>query len=260
MNTTDTPIEQWADRVESVLEALESLGPLRVVVLAETASTQDAALEFDREKQGIVCITGRQTGGRGRLGRVWADDYGLGVSMTLGLRLEPFEPHLPLSVGIAVAEALSGLGLDGNLGVRWPNDVVDRETGRKIAGILIERTAAYSLVGIGINIHQQPADWERAGIPNAISLAQFGVYADRLDVIGQVLGCLDERLAEPADRVIDDWMRLDTLVGTEQTFMHNGGRISGVVVTVHPTSELIVRTKNGVVSLPAATTSLLHGS
>ena len=69
MTTDRTPLHRWADDLETHLSGLDLLGLDRVVVLAETASTQDAALRHAGGKPGLLCMTGRQTGGRGRLGR-----------------------------------------------------------------------------------------------------------------------------------------------------------------------------------------------
>ena len=68
---TGVEVKTWTDRLQSVL--VEAGGPFdRVVVVPETSSTQDAARRLDREP-GTVVIACRQTAGRGRLGRTWAD-------------------------------------------------------------------------------------------------------------------------------------------------------------------------------------------
>ena len=221
MTTDRTPLHRWADELETHVSGLDLLGLDRVVVLAETASTQDAAARHAGGKPGLLCITGRQTGGRGRLGRVWLDNKGLGVAMTLALRTDAVDARLPLAAGFAVAEAIATPELTHRIGLRWPNDVVDRVTGKKIAGILIEQKDGLTLLGMGIT---------------------------------QLNGALGE---EP-ESLAKKWHTRDTLTGTWQRFEHNGRRYEGIVESIDPSSTLVVRTTMGLARLPALTTSMVH--
>ena len=258
MNESDTPLHLWADAIEEAAAPLEVLGLNRAVVLAETGSTQDAAVGHAAGKAGLICIAARQTGGRGRLGRVWADDRGKGISMTLVLRTQIDGPKLSLAAGVAVAKACADVGLGPRVGLRWPNDVVDRPTRAKIAGILIEQRDGLTLLGIGINTHQDPSDWQATKQTAAISIHQLGAQVDRLAVVKSVLVNLEAKLGEESKALAEQWHARDTLTGTSQTFEHNGKRITGLVESIDPTNTLIVRTTAGLQRLPAASTSLIH--
>jgi len=127
----------------------------------------------------FLVVAGRQTGGRGRLGRSWFSPPG-GLYFTLALRpLDdiPF-PYHPLALSLSAAEAVRARG--AGAGLKWPNDIV--VGGRKIAGLLAETAAiggrkseeigredtAFAL-GIGINVNNEV---ERTGsFPEAVSLA-----------------------------------------------------------------------------------------
>ena len=130
---------------------------------------------------GAVALAEHQTEGRGRLGRVWIDDPGGGLTFSVVL-LSPQPvarwPELTLVAADAVAEAI---GEDA--AIKQPNDVLVR--GRKAAGILAEASERVVL-GIGINIGSAP--WAGAG----------WVERDRLDLLVDVL----ERL----ERGYDDWL------------------------------------------------------
>lgn len=258
MSGSDTPLHLWSDTIETCVSALEKLNLSRAVVLAETSSTQDAALRHSGAKPGLVCIASRQTGGRGRLGRQWADDRGRGVSMTLAMSEDVDGGVLSLATGVAVAEACAKAGPGPRVGLRWPNDVVDRPTGAKIAGVLIEKQQGVTLVGIGINAHQDASDWHETGQAGAISLAMLGAPVDRLALALDVLDLLNEKLGEEPKALAEQWHTRDTLTGTSQTFLHDGRRFSGLVESIDPTNTLIVRTTAGLVRLPASTTSLVH--
>lgn len=258
MTTDRTLLHRWADELETHVTGLSRLGLDRVVVLAETASTQDAAARHAGGKPGLLCITGRQTGGRGRLGRVWLDNKGLGVAMTLALRTDAVDARLPLAAGYAVAEAIATPELTHRIGLRWPNDVVDRVTGKKIAGILIEQQDGLTLLGMGINTHQSETDWTEAGLTTGVSLAEIGLDVDRLELASLVLTQLNGALGEEPESLAKKWHTRDTLTGTWQRFEHNGRRYEGIVESIDPSSTLVVRTTMGLARLPALTTSMVH--
>ncbi|MCA9272945.1 MAG: biotin--[acetyl-CoA-carboxylase] ligase [Phycisphaerales bacterium] len=258
MTTDRTPLHRWADELETHISGLAGLGLDRVVVIAETSSTQDAAARHAGGKPGLICITGRQTGGRGRLGRHWLDNKGLGIAMTLALRTDAVDGRLPLAAGLAVAEAIATPELTHRIGLRWPNDVVDRVTGKKVAGILIEQQDGLTLLGIGINTHHVEADWQSAELETAISLRELGLGVDRLELTSLVLTQLNAALYESPDVLAKSWHARDTLTGTWQRFEHNGRRYEGIVESIDPSSTLVVRTTMGLARLPALTTSLVH--
>jgi len=131
----------------------------RVDVLAETGSTMDRAREVAGDpacQLPAVVVADVQTRGRGRRGAEWWQPPGsLAASIVIdggpgsGLWGGP-RPTWSLACGVAVAEALRELEPGIAAVVRWPNDVeVD---GRKLAGILVETTAAgRAIFGIGVN-------------------------------------------------------------------------------------------------------------
>ncbi|HCT44174.1 MAG TPA: hypothetical protein DF699_03040, partial [Phycisphaerales bacterium] len=58
-------ISGWASRIDTVLSNIENPIVRRVVVVESTSSTQDAAIEFARDRQGLLLIASEQTAGRG---------------------------------------------------------------------------------------------------------------------------------------------------------------------------------------------------
>lgn len=140
----------------------------RRVELETCASTNDEALRLARAgaEHGTVVTAVEQTAGRGRLGRRWASSPG-NLMASMVLRPPPGVPlaqivALPLVVGVAVAEAVRGVGVAAVL--KWPNDVgVMTPAGwRKLGGILAESTggdAPAIVVGVGLNlVAEVPAD------------------------------------------------------------------------------------------------------
>ncbi len=273
----EASLHTWASRIESLIEtgSISLIG--RVYVLASTASTQDAARQFAGESastRGLCVLTGEQTAGRGRLGRSWSDSRGLGLAMTLAIDAGRFTPGtletLPLAIGLAACRSCEqALGRKHVLGVRWPNDVVERaRSGRKVAGVLIERATLAPgndilLIGIGINVAQSRSDFPTELRDHAVSLRSLAdsdqSTPDRLDVACLLLHEIERSLALGASDLSRAWKKRDVLVGTRRTFIHNGRPVSGVVEGIDPISRILVRTNLGnVVSLPALSTSMVH--
>jgi BirA family biotin operon repressor/biotin-[acetyl-CoA-carboxylase] ligase len=105
---------------------------------------------------GTVLVADRQTAGRGRRGRAWHSALNDSLTFSLLWRF-PADSQAPtalsLVVGLAVADALEGLGATG-IGLKWPNDLL--HDNRKLAGILIELVSGElraAVIGIGLNLH-----------------------------------------------------------------------------------------------------------
>ncbi len=142
-------------------ESLEgSLGSLysRVRVLAETASTNDDALNagLGGAPSGTVYVADLQTRGRGSHGRRWESPGGDDLYLSCLLRLEDSpSPTLTLAAGLAVAETASAV-TGRSAAIKWPNDIWLQ--GRKVAGILVEARRAgretLAVIGIGLNVNR----------------------------------------------------------------------------------------------------------
>jgi len=135
-----------------------------LLVFRETKSTNDLLL---REAQagapeGLCIVAESQSGGRGRLGRVWESQPGKGLWFSL-----LFRPNWPLTdaqrltliTSVALCRSVESV-TSLSCAIKWPNDVLLH--GRKLAGILIE-TQGDTLgpldvvVGVGLNVRLSPA-------------------------------------------------------------------------------------------------------
>lgn len=248
--TADVPLESWPDRLEQVIAEHCTLFT-RIVVLRETNSTQDAARRMNGAA-GDVFIAWRQTAGRGRLGRAWADTAHQGIALTAVIARQPSPERLAIASAVGVARAVESL-LGRPVGIKWPNDIiVDR---RKLAGILVEQVEDLALVGIGLNVAQTA--WPDELQSRAVSLAQLGANVDRLGAIAALLPALDAAMRSNSEELTSEFASRDVLRGTHATFRSNGQTISGTVVRVDPLRGLAALTDRGEIWLPAATTSVL---
>ena len=164
-----------------------------------------------------VCLAESQTAGRGRRGRSWVSPFGanLYLSVLRGFFLPPESLQgLSLAVGVAAAQALQSLGVEG-LALKWPNDI--QLQGRKLGGVLLEMSGASAgpwrvVAGIGINVAMPAADG--AGIDQAwTDLAAHNVRPDRNRLAAQLLAHVitaGERFAQHGFEAFRlDWERLD---------------------------------------------------
>lgn len=200
-------------------------------------SVESTQALFDRsEPEGAVAVAEEQTAGRGRLGRAW--EAPLGSSILCSVLLRPPEvptlPQLSLVGGLAAAEAVEqALGLAAE--IKWPNDVLVR--GGKVAGVLAEALEGVVVMGIGINVNQQPSELPAGAVPAASLRAIGGPPRDRAPILARLLERLEHHyrlwLERGFDAIFDglssrDFLRgrrvsVDGATGTARGISRSGG-------------------------------------
>jgi BirA family biotin operon repressor/biotin-[acetyl-CoA-carboxylase] ligase len=208
----------------------------------------------------LAVLAARQTAGRGRLGRRWVDDKGLGVALTLVLSDRDVDVTcLSLACGIAALDAV-GRVLGARmppLGLRWPNDLMLVDASgrgvRKLGGVLIERAEGRVLAGIGINVHQQPADFPPHLRDLATSLTCLHAACSRPRLAGEMARAAIAWSRRSREQVVERWKRHDALRGVATAFECGGRRVEGVVELIEPLEFIELRTAHGLERLSAAT-------
>lgn len=189
-----------AERITAQMKAQD----VAVEIIQQTVSTNQDLLNRIRSGQltgNTLLLAIEQTGGRGRNGRRWYADPGNSLTFSLAWRFSrpvPMICGIPLTAGIAVAQALSQCGVKVQL--KWPNDIL--KNGGKVAGILAEtadsRHDHWAVIGIGINLHLSDAMEKTIGQPAADMpwLAQMDknrLMALLTDSLAHHLAFLDEK-------------------------------------------------------------------
>lgn len=170
----------------------------RVEVVEETASTNaDLLADADAPDRSLLAAE-HQTAGRGRFDRSWTSPPRAGLTFSVLLRPAvpaPLWGWLPLLAGVALHEAVTATA-DVPTSLKWPNDLLAAQDGRKIAGILVQTSGDAVVVGIGINV-----DTTAAELPDdaATSLALCGAEIDRTELLAAILTRLDARCAQWTD-------------------------------------------------------------
>lgn len=247
MNPHAVAFAGWQARLDDACRGLHAIR--RVVALAETASTQDAP-ETRAASAGTLVTAWRQTAGRGRFGRHWADTGTEGVAASFVVEAQSGE-RLALIGAIAAAEACEA-ALGAPVGIKWPNDTF--VSGRKLAGVLIERRGDLAVIGIGINVAQ--ADFPPELAARATSLALLGAHADRVEVLCALMRALDRALEATDEALVAGFHARDALRGTRALFATPEGPVEGEVRSIDPMHGLVVRTETGERFLPAQSTSV----
>lgn len=185
----------------------------------------------------------RQTGGRGRFGRVFVSDLG-GLWISAVLPAEGGAAKwagFSLMVGVHLVRMLEDLRVP-SARLRWPNDLMSGP--KKLGGLLIEQSAANVLiVGFGLNISNAP--WAVDPALEAISTSIDRVSANSPSIDEMAVRSLDA-LADAHQAMEEGGMRaaIDRLnpgwshpVPVDLQLAH-GQRVSGRFVGLDPKGHL----------------------
>jgi BirA family biotin operon repressor/biotin-[acetyl-CoA-carboxylase] ligase len=180
-------LTEWDGEAASSLKAHWSVPFL--VLLDSVSSTNDVALDLAARGMpaGTTVIANDQTSGRGQNGRRWHSHAGksLLISMVLpssAARREDLQEQAALATAAALRKMVAVAII-----VKRPNDLLSARR-RKIAGVLVERTASgRPVVGIGINVSQHETDWPTDIRVRADSLSALGFEIRRSALAGTLI-------------------------------------------------------------------------
>jgi BirA family transcriptional regulator, biotin operon repressor / biotin---[acetyl-CoA-carboxylase] ligase len=233
----------WRD-----LEVVESTGSTNADLLARALAGEPA---------GAVLAAEEQRAGRGRMGRTWTSPPR--AALTFSVLLKPAVPPgrrgwLPLLTGVAVATAVTQVaGVETT--IKWPNDLLTADA--KLAGILAEASGDAVVVGIGLNVSTEPAEFPvpRPGALPATSLRAAGATAlDRASLLLAILGELEhwyrawQRAGGDPDRsgLRAEYSSLSATIGrTVRAELPGGQALSGPAAGVDSDGRLLVRVSSG---------------
>ncbi|MEA3638544.1 MAG: bifunctional biotin--[acetyl-CoA-carboxylase] ligase/biotin operon repressor BirA [Lamprobacter sp.] len=261
------------DAIRAQLDAETEQSIRRLEILAEIDSTNAYLLERGRRDMhfvadadagfsagphfstGEICLAERQSAGRGRLGRHWVSPFGRNIYLSILWRY-PLAPAqlggLSLACGLAVAQALDGLGVDG-VGLKWPNDIHWQR--RKLAGLLLEvageaQGPSLVVVGVGLNLRLRAQEAARIDQPWVDLRAICG---DRAPGRNALTAALIEGLIATLSRYTDaglapfleDWRRFDAYPGEQATLLAGQHRILGRYGGIDAQGNLLLETDTG---------------
>jgi len=256
----DTPARAPLDAAALRRAAVRPGGLWREIEVVQSTGSTNADLlarALHGEPEGAVLAAEEQRAGRGRMGRTWTSPPR--AALTFSVLLKPAVPParrgwLPLLAGVAVAAAVTEVtGVDTKL--KWPNDLLAGDA--KLAGILAEAAGDVVVVGIGLNVSTEPAEFPspRPGALPATSLRAAGAATlDRADLLLAILEGFERwyRAWQQADGDPDrsglraGYTRLSATIGRAVRAELPGGQaLSGPAAGVDSDGRLLVRVSPG---------------
>src|SRR5437660_8744676 len=255
-----TPVRAPLDAAALRSRAVRPGALWREIKVVESTGSMNADLlarALRGEPEGAVLAAEEQRAGRGRMGRTWTAPPR--AALTFSMLLRPAVPParrgwLPLLTGTAVAAAVTGVtGVETRL--KWPNDLL--AAGAKLAGILAEASGDAVVVGIGLNVSTEPAEFPapRPGALPATSLRAAGATAlDREELLLATLEGFErwyrswQQAGDDPDRsgLRPGYIRLSATIGrTVRAELPGGQALSGPAVGVDSDGRLLVRVSPG---------------
>lgn len=201
-----------------------------------------------------MVVAESQTKGRGRLGRSWFSEPGVGIYASLILRPRMNPQHaaiLNLAAAVAVTEAIEQC-CQVTPDIKWPNDLL--LNGRKCCGILTEMNAdpgaiRYVVAGFGINVNHHEFPGALRELATSL-LMQCRKRHSRVEILCRLLECFEATYedleAGSMPLVIDRWVRRSTYAQGKAVRVDPGGKeILGVTAGLSSTGALRVRLEDG---------------
>lgn len=130
---------------------------MKILRFEEISSTNEFAKEKRLEREDLLILAKRQTGGKGTKGRSFSSNEG-GVYLTKLVFYENFSAKdaflIMARAAVAVCKTLEKFSLSPK--IKWANDVFVAD--KKICGILIENVfsgnkISSSVIGVGLNVN-----------------------------------------------------------------------------------------------------------
>lgn len=214
-----------------------------------------------------VLISARhQSGGRGRMGRVFESNDESGIYMTIAYRSRKQAQGavaVTSSVGVIVARAIREL--TGTVAtIKWVNDIYIDD--KKVCGILAEGCFPldapgefYVIVGIGINLTSEGMSEAVRDIASGIADMKSRKEREELrtSLIDTICAATEEYVAkEDFADYYDDYVNFSNCIGKEVTYIDGKGSFEGRAVGIDSNGALLVERDNRVEVLSTGEISL----
>ena len=234
-------------------------------ILHEVDSTLDEAARIAPYIDGPEWILARrQTAGRGRRGRAWAEPAGnFAATLVLCPSEAPGRVALRSFVAsLALLDACIGLtGRADGFALKWPNAVL--LNGGKLAGILLEGAGKGGLVshlsiGIGVNLVGAPpvAAVEAEALRPVSLLSQTGIMVGAEDFLDHLAAAYARHEAQFVSQGFEPiraaWLKSAGRLGQEMTARTGNSEVAGTFETVDASGNLVLMTPKGRVRIATA--------
>lgn len=249
-------VEDSATTLVSVDTSTLPAGRFQVVEWVESTASTNADLA-EAVRSGLtdarVLLTEEQTAGRGRRDRTWTMPPGGGLLMSMYVPWPADDAAIvATALGVAAVDAIGGHGVP--VALKWPNDLLLPD-GRKVAGMLGERVATDShvgvVVGMGLNVSWPTIDdgFEGAGCLNDANPEPI----DRPALARTIITNFDEELRRVehygSTPVLDRYRVRCATLGTEVRVQTPSGDITGRAIDIDESGRLRLETTEEVMTI-----------
>ncbi|MCC6546382.1 biotin--[acetyl-CoA-carboxylase] ligase [Candidatus Sumerlaeota bacterium] len=231
-----------------------------------TSAEARRRVEKGGNREPFILMALHQTAGRGQRDRRWNTPPGKALLFTTAVPYERLarghtgigEPHefyplslWPLLISLGISLRLRLFGWEAKL--KWPNDIL--VDGRKVCGILCEAANRTLMVGVGLNLLQQPEDFSPAehgtNPPGSLAMLPMDRSAAAIEM-PQVIPSIVQSVATvlespwPEQRMLRYYRDWCETMGREVAYaQEDGGVIRGRAETVLDDGRLLLRTTAG---------------
>lgn len=221
----------------------------------EIDSTNNFAKTLDGSApDGTVIVAEKQTGGKGRLGRVWSSLKG-GLYFTLFLtpKIDPMKASKLTQVAAAtLVKVLRNMNISAE--IKWPNDIY--LNGKKLTGILTEMKCEidcinYILIGIGINVNIDSSEFNDEVKENATSLLiEEGHKFNRTEILTSFLNIFEKLYIDVIENddfsdVVSLCRKYSMLIDKQAYWINGKNKTKVTCLGLNDNGELVVKTENG---------------
>jgi BirA family biotin operon repressor/biotin-[acetyl-CoA-carboxylase] ligase len=252
-------LAQHSDKIsaEGIQMALDPSLVLDIHYFDEIDSTNREAkrLAMDGAPQGTVVVAGRQSGGRGRLGRSFYSPESSGIYMSIILKPN-MDSSLALRItsaaAVAVCRTIEQLS-DRKAKIKWVNDIYLDDL--KVCGILTEGISGFEsgkiesvIVGIGLN-HSVPEEGfpsDLAGIAGAVFPAGAPVEVPRNRMTAVMLENLFDLFSHVQDvAIMNEYRDRSLVLGRQVKVIQGDSSYEADAVSIANDGSLVVRLSDG---------------
>ena len=230
----------------------------RQLVLHDTLpSTNDLAKTISpTAAHGTTIAASEQTAGRGRRGRQFFSPALCGLYISVIIKQDLTPRALGLLTGAVAVAAAKGIEkvCPADVRIKWVNDLLIN--GKKVGGILCEKTQDGAVIGIGINLSTPAFPAELAEIASSLLLA-CGKAPDDNAVLAAVLNELEPLLNDlESAAFLRESRARSAVLGKTVTVLRGEERFSAKAIDIDENGYLVVQTDREIIALFSGEVSL----
>ena len=214
-----------------------------ILYYPEVDSTNKALREYLHvAREGFTIVAGRQTAGRGRMGRSFISPAG-GLYMSLVLKPEKESFSLITSAAAVAVTQVIEEKYGAKCGIKWVNDII--KDGKKVCGILAEAVfdgsekPAAVILGIGINLTSPEGGFPEEIKDIATHLGVCLTADEKIDLAAEIANRILSLYPRP-ESFVNEYREKSVVIGKEIFVIRGSEKTYGFAKDIDDECGLIV--------------------